>query len=312
MSEPNMIAVKGTPKATLDRGVNYAAKQARQRADEEELERLMKEHFGEPVDLVEEDVEEEEDEVVEVEEAPKEPKPKPKAKSKEKNKDEESSWQKRYGDLRSHMSRKEKAWEEEKKALVAQASSSDAPQLRSEEDVAKWVESNPEVASMIEAIADRKANERFSAAQDQFERLDEVRFEAERAQAENEIRKVHKDFDELRESDKFHDWVDAQPQWIQDALYENADDAKSVVRVIDLYKTDNGLTAKAKRQKTKAAAAPAGRSAASRTSVDETGGNVKIRESDVEKMSAKEFESRFEEIQTAMQSGNFIYDISGS
>lgn len=306
MSEPVMVAVKDTPKTTFNRGVNYAAKQARMRADEEELDKLMREHFGEELEVTEEIVEE--PEVAEKEDDLLAPKTETKSKSDDKDK----SWEKRYGDLRSHMSRKEKQWKEEKEALLEQVNSSETPQLRSEEDVAAWVENNPEVASMIEAIADRKANERFSAAQDQFERLDQVRFEADRAQAENEIRKVHNDFDDLRSSDEFHNWVEDQPSWIQDALYENSDDAKSVVRVLDLYKTDKGLTPKAKKQRVKDAAAPAGRGASSRTVVDETGGSVKLKESDVEKMSAKEFEDRFEEIQTAMQSGNFIYDVTAS
>ena len=38
------------------------------------------------------------------------------------------------------------------------------------------------------------------------------------------------------QSDEFHDWVDEQPKWVQDALYENSDDPASVIRVIDLYK----------------------------------------------------------------------------
>ena len=42
------------------------------------------------------------------------------------------------------------------------------------------------------------------------------------------------------ESDTFHDWAEEQPKWVQDALYENADDPASVVRVIDLYKSDKG------------------------------------------------------------------------
>ena len=49
------------------------------------------------------------------------------------------------------------------------------------------------------------------------------------------------DFESIRSGDEFHNWADEQPKWVKDALYENMDDAKSVARVIDLYKQDKGM-----------------------------------------------------------------------
>ena len=66
-------------------------------------------------------------------------------------------------------------------------------------------------------------------------------------QQKQKIRETHPDFDTLRKADEFHDWAEAQPKWVQDAIYENADDPASVVRVIDLYKVDKGLTKTAKK-----------------------------------------------------------------
>ncbi len=50
----------------------------------------------------------------------------------------------------------------------------------------------------------------------------------------------------------------------------------------------------------------------SRTNVDPTEGGATLKESDVQKMSAKEFEEREEEISKAMRSGKFVYDLTGS
>jgi hypothetical protein len=310
MSTPNM-AVKAPEKtALLRRGVNYATKQARMAEEERELEEMLKEHLGEPEagDVTEaEEVEvEEPKEPVKGSEEPAEED----TEAEEEDDAEEKSFKKRYGDLRSHMAKKEKAWKEREAELQGQISSGDAPDLRSEEDVSAWVDKNPEVASMVEAIAERKAEERFSEAQIQIDQLDEARTEADRVKAENSIRNSHKDFDELRESDEFHSWVDAQPKWIQDALYENSDDAKSVIRVLDLYKSDNNLTPVAKKQKAKDAATSSTRSPASRAKIDDKGTGGQIKESDVEKMSPSEFDARYEEIQTAIQSGKFVYDRS--
>jgi hypothetical protein len=128
-------------------------------------------------------------------------------------------------------------------------------------------------------------------------------------QSELQIKKSHSDFDELKESDSFHDWADEQPKWVQDALYENADDPASVVRVIDLYKSDKGMTNSARKVKSKEAASVVNKR--SKTSIDTAESNGTFKESDIAKMSDKDFEKNQEQITLAMQSGKFIYDISG-
>ena len=93
-------------------------------------------------------------------------------------------------------------------------------------------------------------------------------------------------------------------------MYENTDDAASVVRVLDLFKVDNGLTRSDKKDKTKAAASLVDRG--SKTKVDPSESSDKIRESDIAKMSDKEFEERADEINKAMRNGKFVYDVSGN
>ena len=148
-----------------------------------------------------------------------------------------------------------------------------------------------------------------SKADAKLQELDKVQTEAQRVRAENAIRKVHEDFDDLRASDEFHNWADEQPKWVQDALYENSDDPASVVRVIDLYKVDKGLTKTAKKAKAKAAASTVTKR--TKTQVDVEDANDAIRESEVAKMSDKEFEQRADEINKAIRSGKFVYDVSG-
>jgi cell fate (sporulation/competence/biofilm development) regulator YlbF (YheA/YmcA/DUF963 family) len=71
------------------------------------------------------------------------------------------------------------------------------------------------------------------------------------------------------------------------------------------------LTPAAKRNTNRKAAASTV-SKGTRTSIDAKGVAGQIKESDVAKMSAKEFESRQDEIQEAMSSGKFVYDMSGA
>ena len=223
---------------------------------------------------------------------------------------EEKSFKKRYGDLRRHMQEKEKEWNERLEALEKRKATDAVIAPKSDEDIEAWAKQYPDVAGIVEKIASKKAKEMFSKAESRLKELDEAHNEALRMKAENVIRKSHDDFDELRQSDEFHDWAEAQPKWVKDALYENADDPASVIRVIDLYKVDNGMTNVAKKNNRKAAASTVAKG--TRTSIDAKGVSGQIKESDVAKMSSKEFEARQDEIQAAMASGKFVYDMSGA
>ena len=299
-----MVKKVDTNKAMMSRGTNYALKQSRMNKDEEELEALLAEHKGEEVETEEESSEE-------VTEAPvKEPVEEP-VESEEEESDEnlsreEKSFKKRYGDLRRHMAEKEKEWKE---SLEEHNNSISLRAPTSDEDIEAWAEKYPDVAAIVETIASKKADEKFAVAEERLREFDEAAYEAERTKAEITIRKSHADFDELRDSDKFHDWVESQPKWVRDALYENSDDAASVVRVIDLYKVDNGMTIAAKKKASRDAAKTV--SKRSTPAVDSEGSASMIKESEVAKMSDKDFEENYDKIQKAMSSGKFIYDVSG-
>lgn len=298
---PELAEVE-TPKTAgfVERGSNYARRQQRMQDEEEEIKRLEAEQRGE----IESDEEQQpKKESVEAKETDTEVK-------EETLSAEERSFKKRYGDLRRHMQQKEKEWETKLEALQKSSERMGIIPPKSDEDIEEWSREYPDVAGIVETIAAKKAQEMFERANTRIKELDEAQAEAERVKAENEIRKSHSDFDDLRGSDEFHDWADEQPKWVRDALYENSDDPASVIRVIDLYKSDKGLTNEAKKAKTKAAAKTVTKR--SRTEVDLADANGMIRESEVAKMSDKEFEERSNEINAAMRSGKFVYDVTGS
>ena len=224
---------------------------------------------------------------------------------------EEKSFKTRYGDVRRHMAAKEKEFNARIKELEDQLSSTKKlVPPKSDEDITKWANEYPDVAGIVETIAEKKAKEMFEKANIQIEELSKARQETTRRTAENEIKEIHRDFDKLRDSDEFHEWVEEQPKWVQNALYENTDDAKSVVRVIDLYKIDKGLTAGDKKNKTKAAASLVNKTSKTKVDAEELADTVK--ESDVEKMSDSDYAKNVDKINTAIRSGKFIYDISGN
>tara|TARA_A200000159_G_C7308507_1_gene333439 strand:+ start:323 stop:1216 length:894 start_codon:yes stop_codon:yes gene_type:complete len=292
------LAEMETPKTAgfVDRGYNHAKRKQRMEDEAKEIAELEAQQRGESTEDTEQEVVEEETPDTEVEETTLSA--------------EEKSFKKRYGDLRRHMQQKEKEWDEKLENLQKASSKAGIIPPKSDEDIEEWAKEYPDVAGIVETIAAKKAQEMFDKADTRLKQLDEAHAEAHRVKSENEIRKSHSDFDELREADEFHDWADEQPKWVKDALYENADDPASVVRVIDLYKSDKGLTNTAKKAKKKAAASPVSRR--SKTEVDVADASDMIRESDVAKMSNKEFEERSDEINKAMRSGKFVYDVSGN
>jgi len=217
---------------------------------------------------------------------------------------EEKSFKKRYGDLRRHMSEKETEWKERLDLVEGRMNNSSISLPKSDEDIAEWTAKYPDVAGIVETIATKKAEEMFSKADVRLKKIDEANYESQRMESELQIKKSHSDFDELKESDSFHDWADEQPKWVQDALYENADDPASVVRVIDLYKSDKGMTNSAKKIKSKEAASVVNKR--SKTSIDTAESAGTFKESDIANMSDKDFEKNQEEITLAMRSGNLF------
>ena len=303
-----------TPKNAgfVQRGSNYAVKQERIRKEEEEIAKLEAQARGEEVEENEPDGKGSETTEVQATGDTEQKETDIKEETQEDDSNlsrEEKSFKKRYGDLRRHMSEKENEWKEKLSALEKRMEGENIRPPKSNEDIEQWANKYPDVAGIVETIAAKKAQEMFSKAEGKLQELNEAHEEASRVKAENIIRKTHKDFDTLRASDEFHDWTDEQPKWVQDALYENSDDPKSVVRVIDLYKSDKGLTTAAKKEQTKAAASSVTRR--TKTQVDTVDANDVIRESEVARMSDKQFEERSDEINKAIRSGKFVYDVSG-
>jgi len=276
--------------------------QERIEKDEKELQELLSESEGEGL---QEGTQEQQD--TKSSETSKEDEAQDKNLSKE-----EQSFKKRYGDIRRHMASKEKEFQARIEALEGQLDKATKNELvlpKTDEEIDAWAKKYPDVASIVETIADKKAQERSQELDDRVKQIEEMRYTATRDKAEAELMALHPDFSDIRESDEFHDWAEAQPKWVQDALYENADDAKSTARVIDLYKSDKGITKSRSKSDKNAASAVNTRSRSAPVSDDTKG---QWTETQVEKMSDREYAKHSEEIMESIRSGKFVYDISGA
>lgn len=228
---------------------------------------------------------------------------------------EERTFKKRYGDLRRHSQKQQADLQKQIDELKQQLEKSTKEQIKlpkSEEELAEWAKEYPDVAKIVETIAIKKAQEQSTELEARLKQLDQVQYQAKKEKAEAELMRLHPDFDQIRDQDDFHDWVEQQPEWVQKALYENETDAKSAARAIDLYKADLGIKTNKRSRKQEEKEAATGFVAGKGSSPDKGTESGFIKESDVEKMSAREYEARQEEIVMAIKAGKFIYDLSGS
>jgi len=226
---------------------------------------------------------------------------------------EEKTFKKRYSDLRRHQQKQAEEFKAELDAMkrqLEQATKNEMKLPKSDEDIEQWASDYPDVAAIVETIAMKKAREQSTALEERLKVIDEMQISATKEKAEAELMRLHPDFDQIRDSDEFHTWADDQPKWVQDALYDNDNDARSAARAIDLYKSDMGISTKKSKSDKDAAKSVATKNSRSKPQEDDTGSFIK--ESVVQKMSPQEYEKRADEIMEAIRSGKFVYDVSGS
>lgn len=293
-----IAAVDNTPKVAQMQTSGFANRsilEERIAKEEEELKRLMEENKPKAQDSQEDS--DDSDSGPEPESA------------------EEKTFKKRYGDLRRHSQKQQADLQKQIDELKSQLEKSTKEQIKlpkSEEELAEWAKEYPDVAKIVETIAIKKAQEQSTELEARLKQLDQVQYQAKKEKAEAELMRLHPDFDQIRDQDDFHEWVEQQPEWVQKALYENETDAKSAARAIDLYKADMGIKTNKRSRKEEEKEAAKGFVAGKGSAPDKGTETGFIKESDVEKMSAREYEARQEEIVMAIKAGKFIYDLSGS
>jgi hypothetical protein len=286
MNDTIMAEEMQAPKKVAFANRKYTNEEKRQ-IEEEELEQLMKEQKGE-VEAASE-------------------------KEAEPTNAEEKTFKKRYSDLRRHQQKQAEEFKAELAAMKSQLESATKKEMKlpkSDEDIEQWASDYPDVAAIVETIAMKKAREQSSALEERLKAIDEMQNSATKEKAEATLMQMHPDFDEIRDSDDFHEWAEEQPKWVQDALYENDNDARSAARAIDLYKADKSIS-KSKSKSDKAAAKSVS-TKNSRSRPQEEESSTYLKESQVQKMSPQQYEKMSDEIMEAIRSGKFIYDVSGS
>lgn len=218
---------------------------------------------------------------------------------------EDKVYKKRYDDLKRHYDstlNKNKDEILKLKKQVEDASKRYVPP-KSKEELDAWRKEYPDVYDAVKQIAYEQADEKSKEVNNKLTELEKRQAEVLRQKAEVELARAHPDFSALRESQDFHDWASTQDSTIQSWLYDNVDNSKLVIRAIDLYKMDRGMTDKpAPKSKNNDAA----KAVTKTKSGDQKTEKKTWKLSEIQKMKPFEFDKYEKEIDLARREGRIV------
>jgi hypothetical protein len=223
--------------------------------------------------------------------------------------DTEVQYKKRYDDLKTYYDKKLSEWKQEKETLEAQAkvaekqTSKYAPP-KTDEDLDQFKEKYPDVYQVVETISHKMASKQVEDLQAEIGRISEREQKLKVQSAYKQLLHTHPDFEDIKSSPEFLQWLEQQPKSISEGITKNNTDPVWASRTVDLYKVDVGIGRKPKATKTKDAA----KAVTKATSRDvNVGQNDKVwKVSDIQRLKPWEFEKYEAEIDQAMKSGRVI------
>ena len=217
---------------------------------------------------------------------------------------EEKVFKKRYDDLKRHYDSTVNKHKDdiEKLRLQLQENADKINLPKTKEEVDAWRQKYPDVYDIIETIAYTKADEKAKKVESNLKELESQQMAVQKDKAEVELSKLHPDFSEIREDDKFHEWVSKQDSTIQGWLYENTTNAKLAARAIDLYKMDTGY---GKKKTAKSLEASKSVTSTSKREVD-TSNKKMWKISEIAKMKPQQFAKYEKDIDLARKEGRIV------
>ena len=152
-------------------------------------------------------------------------------------------YKKRYDDLKRYYDRKLGDWNAKEGDLKAQLQANRPKYTppKSAEELDAFKKDYPDIYGVVETVSHLQSQNEMQSLQDEVGSLKKANQALAQREAQLELSKLHPDFNEIKESDDFHNWADSQPMEIKSWIYENNKNGKLAARAVDLYKQDRGL-----------------------------------------------------------------------
>ena len=218
-------------------------------------------------------------------------------------------YKKRYDDLKSHYDRKQnentqKLQEIEAKLKIAEKNKAMANYTppKTDDELKQFKQKYPDVYDVVETISQKQATKQVESLQKEVETLRKREDDLVIQSAFRELITAHSDFNEIKDTPDFLQWLDGQPPSISDGVTKNNKDSKWAIRVLDLYKADKGLS-NSKPKSNVSAASSVTRTKAKSVNVDGNTNKKVWKASEIQKMNASVYEKYEKEIDLAFKEG---------
>jgi len=213
-------------------------------------------------------------------------------------------YKKRYDDLKKHYDSKLNEFKSREEELLTQVKQPEYRAPKSPEELEKFKTDYPDVYEVVETVAHMQSESKAKVLEERLSKLQERDNDLVRQDAEKRLMNRHPDFEDIRNSDDFHEWAKEQHSSIQAWIYDNNDDADLASRALDLFKKDLGIdvpkTKSSSKKPTKQSAADM---VSTKTTSVEPNSEKVWSEREIASMSMAEFDKYEQEISDAMQEG---------
>ena len=152
-------------------------------------------------------------------------------------------YKKRYDDLKRYYDRKLGEWTSKESDLKTQLRENRPKYTppKSKEELDSFKKDYPDIYGVVETVSHLQSENQMKSLQEEVDSLKKQNSALAQREAQLELGRLHPDFNDIKESDDFHNWADSQPMEIKSWIYENNSDGRLAARAIDLYKKDRGL-----------------------------------------------------------------------
>jgi len=233
--------------------------------------------------------------------------------------DNEDTWKKRYGDLRRFSQQKEKETEKTVRELQDQINKLTVAKSmeglpKTAEEVAAWKEQYKDSYDIIVTVATSSLQSQMQALQNQIDSLKTTNEETEQEKAAAILTTLVPNWKSFNEDPQFIKWImDPVRSEFKSIVYDSVDPYK-IAEVLKMYMAVTGKTTPLKTEPKKEVNNVNAALAVQTPPSVELGNNQEktiIRESEVAKLSRKDFEKFEDVIDQARREGRFVYDLSG-
>lgn len=233
---------------------------------------------------------------------------------------EDKTWRERYSNLQSYSSKQVNELKAQMAELQRQIDLDKKKPTESSvpsnvEEMRDWIKKYPELAGILKAMMKEEANYVKEELGAKLEELESTKRQVEANRAFQAVVRVHPDFGNLINSPEFQEWVQRQPeekgragQAILDAMTKGFD-ADEAIKAVNIYKRE--LAPGKKKDPVRSAAETVSRSVNSDVP-QSVSGKRQWKESEIEKMSFKDYDKFEADIDAAKREGRFVYDLTGA